>query len=39
MNDMRTSGRGNSLSARDIATLVHPYTNLKVHEKEGPLVI
>ncbi len=39
MNDMRTGGRGNSLSARDIATLVHPYTNLKVHEKEGPLVI
>ena len=39
MNDMRTSGRGNSLSARDIATLVHPYTNLKVHEKDGPLVI
>jgi 4-aminobutyrate--pyruvate transaminase len=39
MNDMRTSGRGNSLAARDIASLVHPYTNLKVHEKEGPLVV
>jgi 4-aminobutyrate--pyruvate transaminase len=39
MNDMRTGGRGNSLSARDIATLAHPYTNLKVHETEGPLVI
>ena len=39
MNDVRTSGRGNSLSARDIATLVHPYTNLKVHETEGPLVV
>ncbi|MBI3451659.1 MAG: aminotransferase class III-fold pyridoxal phosphate-dependent enzyme [Rhodospirillales bacterium] len=31
--------RGNSLASRDIASLVHPYTNLKVHEKEGPLVI
>jgi 4-aminobutyrate---pyruvate transaminase len=26
-------------SARDIATTVHPYTNLKLHETEGPLVI
>jgi 4-aminobutyrate--pyruvate transaminase len=24
---------------RDIATSIHPYTNLKVHETEGPLVI
>jgi 4-aminobutyrate--pyruvate transaminase len=39
MNDLRSAGRGNSLSARDIASLVHPYTNLKTHEKEGPLVI
>jgi 4-aminobutyrate--pyruvate transaminase len=31
--------RGNSPAARDIASLVHPYTNLRVHEKEGPLVI
>ena len=31
--------RGNSLSSRDIASLVHPYTNLKVHETEGPVVI
>ena len=29
----------NSLAARDIAYLVHPYTNLRVHEKQGPLVI
>ncbi len=34
MND-----RLNSASARDIAYYLHPYTNLKVHEKEGPLVI
>jgi 4-aminobutyrate--pyruvate transaminase len=31
--------RGNSPAARDIASLVHPYTNLRTHEKEGPLVI
>ncbi|MDH3232238.1 MAG: aspartate aminotransferase family protein [Alphaproteobacteria bacterium] len=31
--------RPNSLEARDIATIVHPYTNLKVHESEGPLVV
>ena len=29
----------NSLAARDIAYLVHPFTNLRVHEKQGPLVI
>ena len=34
MND-----RANSARARDIAYYLHPYTNLKVHEKEGPLVI
>jgi 4-aminobutyrate--pyruvate transaminase len=39
MTDLRSAGRGNSLTARDIASLVHPYTNLKAHEKEGPLVI
>jgi 4-aminobutyrate--pyruvate transaminase len=26
-------------AARDIATTIHPYTNLKLHESEGPLVI
>ena len=31
--------RGNSPAARDIASVVHPYTNLRLHEKEGPLVI
>ena len=31
--------RGNSLASRDIASLVHPYTNLKLHESEGPVVI
>jgi 4-aminobutyrate--pyruvate transaminase len=27
------------LGIRDIATTIHPYTNLKVHESDGPLVI
>ena len=31
--------RGNSLASRDIASLIHPYTNLKLHERDGPLVI
>ena len=31
--------RGNSPAARDIASLVHPYTNLRLHEKDGPLII
>ena len=29
----------NSLEARDIAHVVHPYTNLRAHESKGPLVI
>ncbi len=29
----------NSLQARDKAYLVHPYTNLRAHEQQGPLVI
>ncbi len=29
----------NSPAARDIASVVHPYTNLKLHETEGPLMI
>src|SRR5580658_6541400 len=28
-----------SSAKRDIATAIHPYTNLKLHETEGPLVI
>jgi len=30
---------GNSAASRDIAYAIHPYTNLKAHETEGPLVI
>ncbi len=26
-------------AARDVATTIHPYTNLKAHQAEGPLVI
>ncbi len=33
------SARLNSLQAKDIAYQLHPYTNLKLHESEGPLVI
>ena len=29
----------NSLQARDVRYVVHPYTNLKLHERQGPLVI
>ena len=29
----------NSLQARDILYTVHPYTNLRQHEQQGPLVI
>jgi len=29
----------NSLAAKDVAYTLHPYTNLAVHEEQGPLVI
>ncbi len=29
----------NSAAARDIASVLHPYTNLAVHEERGPMVI
>jgi 4-aminobutyrate--pyruvate transaminase len=31
--------RGNSPASRDIAFQLHPYTHLKKHEAEGPLVL
>ncbi|MCW9035882.1 MAG: aspartate aminotransferase family protein [Alphaproteobacteria bacterium] len=31
--------QGNSTASRDIAHYLHPYTNLKTHQEEGPLVI
>ena len=33
------SERSNSLAMRDIAHVLHPYTNWVKHEKDGPLVI
>jgi hypothetical protein len=39
MSADRTVPRGNSLASRDIASLVHPYTNLAKHPSEGPLII
>src|SRR3954469_11905134 len=29
----------NSAAARDIATVIHPYTDLKTHQEVGPVVI
>ncbi len=31
--------QGNSTASRDLAYYLHPYTNLKTHQNEGPLVI
>lgn len=31
--------QGNSLAARDVASFIHPYTNLATHLDKGPLVI
>ncbi|HEU0071291.1 MAG TPA: aspartate aminotransferase family protein [Alphaproteobacteria bacterium] len=40
MADQQTPPHGvNSFAARDIAAVLHPYTNLELHEKIGPLVI
>ncbi len=30
---------GNSSASRDIASLVHPYTNLRLHQTKGPMII
>jgi 4-aminobutyrate--pyruvate transaminase len=36
---MTQNGALNVAASSDIATTIHPYTNLKLHESEGPLVI
>ena len=36
---MTPPARANSNAARDIANVLHPYTDLKVHQEVGPLVI
>jgi len=33
------SARLNSNAARDVAYVLHPYTNLKAHETDGPMII
>jgi 4-aminobutyrate---pyruvate transaminase len=37
--EMQLRVHGNSAASRDIATLLHPYTNLKTHQSKGPLII
>ena len=39
MDTKPNSASLNSLAARDIASVLHPYTNLKTHPETGPLVI
>src|SRR5919201_855677 len=34
-----TPPRGNSAASRDVASVLHPYTHLRKHESQGPLVI
>src|SRR6266436_9692902 len=34
-----TPPRGNSAASRDIASVLHPYTHLRKHEGQGPLII
>src|SRR5216684_1999180 len=34
-----TPPRGNSAGSRDIASVLHPYTHLRKHEGQGPLII
>src|SRR5437764_5523550 len=31
--------RANSAAARDIANVLHPYTDLKAHQEQGPMII
>ncbi len=38
-HDAGAGGPPNSLGARDRATLLHPYTDLRAHESADPLVI
>ena len=39
MDQRVTEAAGNSAASRDIAFALHPYTNLKTHQQNGPLVI
>jgi len=33
------SYKPNSAAARDVAYLIHPYTNFEAHESQGPMII
>ena len=33
------TGQPNSPAARDVATVLHPFTDLKAHEEDGPFII
>jgi 4-aminobutyrate---pyruvate transaminase len=37
--ETKLRAHGNSAASRDLATLLHPYTNLKAHQTKGPLII
>lgn len=39
MSDQGISAIGNSAASRDKAYVLHPYTNLDLHETQGPLII
>ena len=39
MDKVTPARPGNSAASRDIASVLHPYTNLRKHASEGPLVI
>lgn len=39
LKDLVMNYAPNSAAARDIANVLHPYTNLRKHEQKGPLII
>jgi 4-aminobutyrate---pyruvate transaminase len=39
MTNSATTPMSRDLAGRDIATAIHPYTNLSIHQTEGPLVM
>src|SRR3954453_5102193 len=38
-SSMQQLAVGNSLSSRDVATVLHPQTNFRLHEKEGAFAV
>ncbi|WP_207455287.1 aspartate aminotransferase family protein [Azospirillum sp. SYSU D00513] len=39
VNDLTATAAGNSAASRDKAYFLHPYTNLDLHETQGPMII